>query len=172
MIEMLNETLSMSKADAGKVNFAPDTFEVVSFCKVIMEELSVINTDSHTLTFACESQHIYINQDSKLLAIVVTNLISNAIKYSPNGGEVKISIKERPGGIIVTVSDQGIGIDEKDLREIFQPFFRGKNIGNIKGTGLGLSIVKKYIEIIGGTIDFQSELGKGSSVIDDIPSIN
>lgn len=171
MIEMLNETLSMSKADAGKINFEPVIFEVVPFCQSILDEINPIKTEVHKLTLSASSERLVCNQDSKLLSIILLNLVSNAIKYSPGGGEVTLSVEERHWGYIFTVTDQGIGIEEKDLNEISQPFFRGKNIGGIKGTGLGLSIVKKYLEIIGGTIEINSKLGKGTTVIVEIPSI-
>ncbi|HEX2982165.1 MAG TPA: HAMP domain-containing sensor histidine kinase, partial [Ignavibacteriales bacterium] len=172
MIEMLNETLSISKADAGKIAFAPQRFEAVSLCRSILDEIAPIKGDGHILTLICEDEQLFCTQDNKLLATVLTNLISNAIKYSPHGGEIKLSLEKTDSGIRYTVADQGIGIEENDLREIFQPFFRGKNIGGIKGTGLGLSIVKKYLEIIGGAIEINSELGKGTAIVVDVPAIN
>lgn len=172
MIEMLNETLSISKADAGKIAFTPQRFEAVSLCRTILDEIAPIKGDGHKLTLICGDDQLFCSQDNKLLATVLTNLISNAIKYSPQGGEIKLSLEKTDSGIRYTVADQGIGIEENDLREIFQPFFRGKNIGGIKGTGLGLSIVKKYLEIIGGVIEIKSELGKGTAIVVDVPAIN
>ena len=91
------------------------------------------------------------------------NLLSNAIKFSPENGKIKVNSELNNTRIIISVTDSGLGISEEDKGHLFERFFRGTNVTNIQGTGLGLHIVEKYIELMNGTIEFESELEKGTS---------
>jgi signal transduction histidine kinase len=91
------------------------------------------------------------------------NLISNAIKFSPEKATIQVLSENNGNKIIISVKDEGLGIPEDDMKHLFERFFRGKNVVNIQGTGLGLHIVSKYIDLMGGTIDVQSELEKGTA---------
>jgi signal transduction histidine kinase len=107
--------------------------------------------------------------DSKLLSHAFGNLLGNALKYSPAGSEVGFELEATPAGLTFLVSDQGIGIPEPDHARIFESFHRGRNVGNVEGTGLGLAIVKQCVELHGGTVDFESAPGKGSTFIVCLP---
>src|SRR5690606_41023993 len=100
--------------------------------------------------------------DPKIFRNVLINLISNAIKYSHENTLIEIGSLKSDGIWKFTVKDQGIGIPETDKAHIFERFYRANNIGNEQGTGLGLNIVKKYMEILGGKIYFESEPNKGT----------
>ncbi|MFY7810484.1 MAG: sensor histidine kinase, partial [Flavobacterium sp.] len=107
-----------------------------------------------------------INSDQYLLSIVFNNLLSNALKYSNDNGEVFIKIIQNNKNLLIEILDNGMGIAQDDLSKIFQPFFRSNQslVGSIKGTGLGLSIVKRLCELLEITIDIQSEISKGTRV--------
>jgi signal transduction histidine kinase len=103
--------------------------------------------------------------DPALLRNVITNLLSNAIKFSAEGGIIEVNSCVSVNSIILTVKDNGMGISKEDQEHLFERFFRGTNVTNIQGTGLGLHIVAKYIEIMDGMIEFESELEKGTTFI-------
>jgi signal transduction histidine kinase len=100
--------------------------------------------------------------DEKLVRNIIINLITNAVKFSPNAVEIEMKISCDRTNLIIIVTDHGIGIPEKDIEELFTSFSRGSNVGNIEGTGLGLSIVKKAVDLLQGTVDLKSTVGNGS----------
>ena len=107
--------------------------------------------------------------DDNLVKNVLINLLSNAVKYSPEGKEVELISKNENGFLEIFVKDYGIGIPEADQGGMFSRFFRANNVENIQGTGLGLTIVKRYLDLMGGEIDFESEEFKGSTFRVKIP---
>ena len=101
--------------------------------------------------------------DKVLLKTAINNLVKNACKYSREGGEVKISIAHQKNQISFLVQDNGIGIPKKEHDNLFEPFFRTSNSKNIQGTGIGLNLTKKFVDIMGGSISFNSEENIGST---------
>jgi signal transduction histidine kinase len=93
---------------------------------------------------------------------IIINLVSNAIKFSPENATIWVDSRCSENEIVLTIKDEGLGIPEEDMKHLFERFFRGKNVDNIQGTGLGLHIVSKYVELMGGTIDVQSQLEAGT----------
>jgi signal transduction histidine kinase len=112
--------------------------------------------------------------DEKLLGHIFSNLLTNAIKYSPDGGEITFKIYQRAHETVFEVSDQGIGIPNDEIGHLFESFHRSSNVGNIQGTGLGLAIVKNAVDLHGGRISVKSEAGRGTcfrvTVTPGIPS--
>ena len=108
--------------------------------------------------------------DEKLLRHIFGNLLSNALKYSPDGGTVRFSIHARDGGAKFEVTDQGIGIPEEELPHLFSSFHRASNVGDIAGTGLGLAIVKNAVDKHGGRISVTSARGQGTCFSVWLPS--
>ena len=102
--------------------------------------------------------------DDRWLRHLFTNLLSNAIRYSPDGGVILFEVIVRADEVEFHVVDHGIGLPEKDFARLFEPFFRASNTGKISGTGLGLSIAKRATELHGGEITVQSELGVGTTI--------
>ncbi|HEY4935549.1 MAG TPA: ATP-binding protein, partial [Puia sp.] len=110
-----------------------------------------------------------LESDKNLVRNILINLISNAIKFSESQSLIQVNSVVKEKNAVIIVQDKGIGISSEDSEHLFSSFFRGKNAMNIQGTGLGLHIVKRYLDLLGGSIDLQSELGKGTSVIFTIP---
>ena len=100
--------------------------------------------------------------DDKLLRHALGNLLSNALKYSPQGGTVTLAVHTTPGEVQIAVQDEGIGIPAAEIPHLFTSFHRASNVGDIQGTGLGLAIVKNATELHGGTLSLESELGRGT----------
>jgi len=169
MSELLEDILMLSKAESGKLSLNLNQINATDFCNSILEELQPIVTDKHIVTFRNQTNRVHANLDAKLLHHLLTNLLSNAIKYSPNGGNVSLELSCENQQIILCVRDEGIGMTAEYKGKLFQQFERGANVGKIKGSGLGLCIVKHIVDLHGGTISVESELGKGTTFIVALP---
>lgn len=169
MNNLLEDILIISKAEAGKLTFNPDLIDVMKLCQNLLEELKSISNEKHSLNCKFSGEFQLVKLDEKLLYYILANLISNAIKYSPDGGPVTLEVSCNPQQIIFSVQDEGIGIPPEYRTKLFQLFERAANVGNIKGTGLGLSIVKQAVALHGGEITVESEIGKGSKFTVTIP---
>jgi signal transduction histidine kinase len=174
MIGMLDNMLIIGKADADKAKFFPDLLNLEQFCRSIASEAEAALKAASTrpalnLVFDTASESVMLDQ--KLLRQILGNLLSNALKYSPNGGRVDFVVREKNGEASFVVADQGIGIPADELPHLFESFHRAHNVGNIPGTGLGLAIVKKSVEMHGGSIAVDSATGQGTrfTVIIPIP---
>lgn len=160
--QMVDDLLEVSRSEAGQVNFNPQPLDLVAFCEALIDDIPI--SSLHPLHFTHRGSLEYVSVDGDLLRPVLTNLIYNAIKYTPDGGEVQIeAIRESNGHVVIRVKDVGIGIPESDQLRIFESFYRGSNVGTIKGTGLGLRIVRDYVTLHGGTISFSSKQGEGTT---------
>ncbi len=168
MTQLLNDVLLIGKAEAGKLQCSRLTFDVVQFCRDLVEEMQMI-TDSHLITFNHQCGYGKVDLDEKLLRHVLSNLLSNAIKYSPRGGNVYFELACTQKEAIFRVKDEGIGIPDIDKVQLFESFYRASNVGTISGTGLGLSIVKRAVDLHGGNITVESEVGVGTTFLVSLP---
>ncbi len=169
MTKMLDDILTINKADVNKLEFQPSTIDLRDFCTEIIEDIAVQASSQHYIYHQIEGNFKDVIMDTKLLRNILTNLLSNAIKYSPTGGQIFFKTVVEENEVIFTVKDEGIGIPKKELKNLFQHFFRASNVGTISGTGLGLAIVKKAVTTHGGTISFDSSVGKGTNFTVRIP---
>lgn len=168
MTEMLNDILIIGKAEAGKLEFVPKSFDVVAYCRNLIEEIE-LNLTNHQVQFISEYESISCYMDDKLLGHILSNLISNAIKYSPAEHHVQVKFYCQNDCAVFEVQDWGIGIPPEDIAHLFESFYRAKNVGNILGTGLGLAIVKKCVDICQGQIFVSSTLGVGTLFTVNLP---
>lgn len=166
--DILEDFLSMGKLDEKKVNVDISAFPLRGLIAETVEEMSRQTKKGQQILLACEEGEPVIT-DRKLLKNIIINLINNAIKFSDADSRIDVAARQEPGQIVVTITDQGIGISEEDQVHLFSSFFRGSNASNIAGTGLGLHIVKRYVNLLEGSIHLQSELGKGTIVNVIIP---
>lgn len=171
MTTLLDDVLTLSRADRGKLKFSPDNLNLRELCNEIIKEISYQAGPTHHLLFDCKLSKDYYVLDRKLLTQILNNLLSNAVKFSPEGGNVSLNILEKEEKIEFIVSDEGLGIDQNDLNNIFEPFFRGKNVTDINGSGLGLNIVKNAVELHGGHIKIESELNKGTKIMFTVKAV-
>lgn len=164
MTATLDEVLTISRTEAGKVTFNPVEIDLTDLCRGIVEKFKNMASDKHTLIFPNSGEHIQAFVDPKLIEAILSNLLSNAIKYSPEGGNVVCQLVQKDGKIVIlSVTDEGIGISEDDQRHLFDEFYRGLNVTKIQGTGLGLSIVKQFVSLHNGAISVNSEVNKGTT---------
>lgn len=169
LISMLDEMLLLAQIDCGSLVFSPEPLNVGLFLQQLVEAFQLINIDSHRILFDNRfATTLWV--DPRLLQQIASNLISNAIKYSPSGGVVQVTLDNTGAHIVLTVHDQGIGISEADQLSLFEAFQRGSNVGNIPGTGLGLTIVKQAVELHLGEIQIESQIGSGTTMIVTLPA--
>ena len=162
MTGLMDDVLVLGKLSAGKVPYDPEDIALVEFCEKLVNEFNDVKTDGSHLNFVIKGEPYNVALDPKLLTHSLSNLISNALKYSVGKKNPDLTIHFKPNELVVSIKDYGIGIPEAELSKLFQPFFRANNVTEIKGTGLGLSIAKEYIEVNKGEIAVQSTLGEGS----------
>ncbi len=165
LVVILNDFLSLSKLEEGKVAAKPEHFDLIEFSESQVKEIAPTKKYGQQIKLRSEAKTIPVYLDPKLLRHVYSNLLSNAIKYSEDGQEILLSLKKENNTISIAVKDKGIGIPWEDQGNLFQRFFRAGNSTNIQGTGLGLHIVKQYAELMGGTISFNSELDEGTTFV-------
>jgi PAS domain S-box-containing protein len=171
MIQLLDDILTINRAETGKLEFNPKPLDLEKFCRQLLEEARLSASLHHAIAFTCSEPIFIASLDEKLLRSIVTNLLSNAIKYSPQGGSITVNLKREINQICLEISDQGIGILPTDQKQLFEPFHRGSNARRIPGTGLGLVVVKKCVDLHGGSISFTSEVGVGTTFTITLPLI-
>jgi PAS domain S-box-containing protein len=170
LTSILNDFLSLGKLEEGRVDVVRERINVMDFLKEVEEEMnSTLKTGQH-LVIHCEEALQPVYSDVRILRNILFNLLSNASKYSDQGKSIQISCEQEDKTVLFIIRDEGIGIPEEDQRHMFDRFFRASNAGNVQGTGLGLNIVKRYVELLGGSISFSSEYGKGSIFTVRIPA--
>ncbi|MFP4576804.1 MAG: ATP-binding protein [Coleofasciculus sp.] len=169
MTQLLGDILTISRAETGKLEFTPRPFELEKFCCHLVEEMQVNAGSNYLINFISQNQYILVCLDEKLLRSILMNLLSNAIKYSPLGSQIDLILTCSQSTATFQIKDSGIGIPVEDQKKLFGIFHRGTNIGNIPGTGLGLAVVKKCLDIQGGTISVNSEVGVGTTMTITIP---
>ncbi len=168
MTGLLSDVLLIGKAEAGKLEFNPTSFNLEQYCRKLVEDMQ-LTTDTHTIVFCKQGESVDACMDEKLLLHIFSNLLSNAIKYSPQGGTIRFDLIYKLGEAIFQIQDEGIGIPNIDQAQLFNSFQRGSNVSTISGTGLGLAIVKKSVDLHGGQIRVESEVKVGTAFIVTLP---
>ena len=161
MTDILNDFLSVSKLEEGKIVNMPLELNLKTLISEIVGEIEALTTKDHTLVYTHQGPEM-VELDAKLLQGVLFNLLSNAIKFSPEGGNIDLNSTVSNDEISISVIDSGIGISKEDQQHLFERFFRGQNATHIQGTGLGLNIISSYLKLMEGTIQIDSEENKGT----------
>ncbi len=166
---ILNDFLSLAKLEEGKIELTTCEFEVVELAKTVMGEMEPLLKSGQKIQFSKNIESLMIKSDNKLLKNIIINLMSNAIKYSDENKTITFNLKADNHKLVFEIIDKGMGIPEQEQKHLFERFFRAKNATNIQGTGLGLNIVKKYIEMLSGSINFISKVNEGTTFIVTLP---
>ncbi len=174
MKSILEDFLSLGKLEEGSVK---SRMEDLPFEDCVAVIVNTIHTLEQITRKGQQVRFIHkgtgnVYADPALLKNILTNLISNAIKFSPEDATIYVELIKSETDLILSVKDEGIGISKEDQEHLFERFFRAKNAANIQGTGLGLHIVAKYVELMFGRIEMHSELEKGTSFYIYIPQTN
>ena len=163
MTQLLEDVLTLSRAEAGKLQLKLTPLAIYAFCQEIAEDLNISHGSSRIKIQMEASCPKTVMVDKRLLRQILTNLLSNALKYSFPDSDVCLQIACQTRSFALIVQDRGIGIPLEDMKHLFQSFHRAKNVGNIPGTGLGLSIVKRLVELHQGKITCHSEINVGTT---------
>lgn len=172
MTELVNDMLFINQADAGKLDFNPTSVNVEQVVREWVEEFRLNTVSQHQILFEYQGNCNNLVLDETLLESIFSNLLSNAIKYSPEGSIIRIRLACQSSQVVLQVSDRGIGIPPADIPQLFSTFHRGSNVETIPGVGLGLVIVKRCIDLHGGNITVESELGVGTMFTVTLPTSN
>lgn len=163
---ILNDFLSLSKLEENVINYQPDTHDVVDILADAVEGVDGIRKEHQQIDIDATGPCV-MSTDGRILKNVFFNLISNAIKYSDD--DIICRVRNEGDAVSISIIDQGIGIPEVDQKHLFSRFYRAGNVSNIQGTGLGLNIVKKYVDILGGSISYDSTEDVGTTFVVLIP---
>lgn len=164
LTSILNDFLSLERLEAGRVSVHQEEINLVQLGEEIAEEMQLICKKNQHIVYQHTGATGRFVFDTNLLKNSIINLISNAIKYSGEDTFIEFSTEIAEGGCTIIVKDNGIGIPEEDHKNLFEPFFRANNTGNIPGTGLGLNIVRRYVNLMGGQVGFESAQNKGTTI--------
>ena len=162
---ILNDFLSLEKLEAGRVEVNLSNFDLVKLSEEVTEEMQMIAKQNQHIIYQHTGAKSMVHLDQNLIKNCMINLISNAIKYSGENTFIEFNTEINEKGCKVIVKDNGIGIPEADQVYLFEPFFRAHNTGNIPGTGLGLNIVRRYSNLMKGTLQFKSIINQETTFI-------
>ena len=174
MTRIVQDLLTLSKIDYGKMEMNISRFPFLKAVQNVYDaaKLNAEQNHHHTMTLTCEGEIPDVNGDRERIEQVITNIVSNAVKYTPDGGKIDMAVGTSGKNVFVRVTDNGIGIPEKDLPRLFDRFYRVDKARSREsgGTGLGLSIAQEILNQHKGSIEISSEYGKGTSVLITMPA--
>jgi PAS domain S-box-containing protein len=162
LTSILNDFLSLGKLEEGKIDVDRQEVDVKSLLEDIREEMRPSLKEGQQILMDLKANSNKFTTDVRILRNILFNLISNASKYSDLNKTIHVIEKNNGESFSLSIKDEGIGIPEGDQKYLFERFFRASNVSNIQGTGLGLTIVKRYVELLNGSLTFSSEHNKGS----------
>jgi signal transduction histidine kinase len=168
VLQMINEMLDITKIETGRLTYHDEVFDIGELVEEIVKDQQM-TTDTHTISLSVKT-HTKLTGDRYRIGQVIINLISNAIKYSPNATKIHVSAKKTPSTVVISIQDFGPGISKEDQSKLFQPFFRAKKTSSAKGTGIGLFISNQIVERHAGRIQVKSTVGKGSIFTIELPT--
>jgi PAS domain S-box-containing protein len=169
MASLMEEVLLLGMVEAGKMDYQPALIPLENFCERLVGELMLTTDRKCPVFLATGDLADEAFGDERLLRHIFSNLLSNALKYSPEGSRVDLEIEREGPDAVCRIRDRGRGIPEQDLEWLFRAFHRGRNVGQVPGSGLGLTIVKRCVELHRGAIQIQSKVGEGTVVTVRLP---
>jgi len=169
LTNLLENVLLAGKVEAGRLRFQGQNLELSAFCRELIDEVWTGHGGDCLIEVDLPPHPVMAQADPDLLRYLLSNLLTNAAKYSPAGSPVHFTLTQQNGQAVFRVRDEGIGIPEDDLHHVVKPFRRGSNAETIPGTGLGLSIAQHAVELHQGTLKIESEEGRGTLVVATIP---
>jgi len=166
---IINDFLSIERLESGKVNYMFTHFPLSKVVNEVIYDANMLLKEGQHIKYPEKIDAIFIDFDEKILELILTNLVNNAIKYSSENSTINLTAKEENQSLVLTVEDEGIGIPEEEQKYIFNRYFRAENALLNQGTGIGLNIVKTHLENLGGTVTFSSKHNVGTKFTVTIP---
>src|SRR3989338_685750 len=172
-INLVNDLLDVSRIQEGSIHLELRPIHVEKVIEETLDNLGTLITASKIrVNFEIKSGPLpVVEADADKLKRAVTSLLSNALKYTPAGGSIGVSLEKKSDSVLVTISDSGVGIPKAEQGRVFEKFFRSPNVIKLApdGTGLGLFITKSLVEVMGGKIGFTSQEGQGTTFFFTVP---
>lgn len=168
MVDLLDDILALDRAENVGPVYNPQALDIAAYCRAIIDEFKP-TAKTHQINITTSADASLAMIDESLMRRAIWNLLSNAVKYSPAGTAIEVRVARHGDQAQISVKDYGIGVPEEDRKDLFEIFHRAHNVGSIQGTGLGLPIVKQAVLAHGGSIDFESEVGVGSTFTITLP---
>ena len=169
MTEIMEDVLQLTRMHTGRTKFEPAPGDLDGLIVRVVSDLAELPDYHDRIYYERSSQPLNAVFDARLLHQVISNLLHNALKYSPPETNVLMTVANVDGYITLRIVDEGIGIPPEDLKHLFEPFHRAANVGDISGTGLGLAIAKEAVELHGGTVAVESQVEVGTTFIVTLP---
>ena len=160
---ILNDFLSVEKLQSGKINYKFNTFKLSKVVNEVIYNANMLLKEGQRIKYPEYIDEISLTQDEKIIELALSNLVNNAIKYSPENTAIEININQDKEHTTFKIKDNGIGIPQADQKNIFNRYFRAENALLTQGTGIGLNIIKSHFQNLGGTITFESKEHIGST---------
>lgn len=161
---MLNNISVLDKSDRDLLHFEPRKIDVMNLIQQLVQETKSLFNEPNRIVLKFHGNFDNVVADETLIRHILLNLLTNSLKYSSKDRNVKLSLSKNKKELKIQIRDYGIGISKNDLKNIWEPFYRGSNVSNIKGTGLGATIVKKCVELHSGTILIDSKQNEGTLI--------
>lgn len=171
VLELMDDTVQFINSNLNHRAFQPSPVNLAALCQVSVAEMGRANGGTHKLVFVNQTEFETVVVDEILVSRILLNLLANAIKYSPEGSEIRLELDHQGDRLVLRVIDSGIGICEKDIPHLFDPFYRSASVTGIAGTGLGLSIVKDCVKRHQGRISVRSVPGQGTTFTLELPHV-
>jgi signal transduction histidine kinase len=165
--ELIHDTLVVSKAEQGKIEVVLEPVDLIALSQLLTTSTFGDREDGRRVNMTVTGEPRPVQVDRKLMTHVLSNLLSNAFKFSEGAVELRLSFASQE--VRITVHDEGIGIPAKDLPHLFGKFYRASNAGHIQGTGLGLAICQEYISLQQGLLEVDSQEGVGTTITAILP---
>ncbi len=166
---IINDFLSIERLDKGKINYKMSVFSLSKVINEVIYDANMLLKEGQKIIYPDNIDDMVIEFDEKILELILTNLVSNAIKYSPENTSIKINVNMLTNNMEIEIIDAGIGIPKEEQKFIFNRYFRAENAVTSQGTGIGLNIVKSHLENLKGSVKFISKENKGSTFVVTIP---
>ena len=171
MVDLLGDLVFINRSSNTQTLYQPEPIELIPFCMGLLDQMAY-RWERNEVVFSAASSIKMVMLDRRVVQYMLSNLLSNAFKYSPPGREIRLDIQDDGQQMIFSVTDQGIGIPDAELDKIFTPFYRASNANDFTGMGLGLAVVKTSVESCGGSIQVESKLGEGTTFVVSLPHEN
>ena len=167
---LIENILDMSRIEEGRLDVSREPFDIVEVCRLVSEDQEEV-AELHELIIDCDQEELVVVADREKTEVALGNLLRNALKFSPEGGAVRVSVKQTDGVAEVSVTDEGIGIAPEQYERVFDRFYQidSSETRSFPGSGLGLYIAKELVQSMGGEIKLSSELGAGSTFTFTLP---
>lgn len=170
LTQVMEKILNLSLGEIGEIKFFPEVLNFNEFLKNTIKEKKIEKPfHFHKIILNTPDHPVFLNIDKQLMKEVIFNILANSIKYSPEKTTIQVEVNTTQSNVIISISDEGKGLPEDETDRIFEPFYRGPNVGKIPGTGLGLALAKQFVELHKGKITFHSKVNEGTTFFITLP---